>query len=318
MMNDKSKEDKRKKEEELNTIYHILKLEFGSIYNILGYGGCGTYLLLGPTESGKTFIVEQLVAHATCGSVKKKRRVKFGDVILLSATSKDSKDFKQMPTGSETELVELEPTEENFANVLKQRQQEIDDAINEEGLDDSLKEEWAQKHPILVIFDDTYGKIDMTNPNNQVSSLATLARHKGIYLVLCIQYIKQCGPPIKDNARAVICLSTFYKDHRFMISNIYGYLENKDLLRELVNHNKLPHSIIVYMNNWVLRDNDGNKVPARRVLKLHPIKDYIKNHYVYPEDGVLEYDSDDSNIESDLEKELHSLNKKIDLFDSSI
>lgn len=305
-------EEETIKEQELNVIRdwrYIMRTEFGSEYNFLGIGGCGTYVCLGPTESGKSFLVEQLLAYCTCGGVKRQNRIKFWDYILISTTAQNSHDFKKVPLGEKSWLI-VPPSEATFSQVIKIRENEIIECAAKAGFRESEREEWAMNNPIVIICDDTYSKINMTQPYNQVASLATKARHLGIYLILCCQYLKQVGPLIKDNSRAIICLSSGYKDHRTIIFDYFGYIQHKDELDFVVSFNKEPNNIIVYYLNWKIRKN-GKRVAARKIFAYNPIPDYITCGY---QEEPNEDDDDSSDIgdeDSDLEEKMEIANKKI-------
>lgn len=289
----KTKNDELK---EIKELQYNMRTQYGSEYNILGIGGCGTYILLGPTESGKTFLAEQLLAYAVCGSLKKSSRIKFHDYIVISSTARGTEDFRKVPLVGVDEIQIIEPTEQNFADILAIRKKEICSSVQELGLPETAEEQWAMDNPIVIVTDDTYGDLNMTTQNNPVAALVTKARHFGIYLIFCLQYVKQCGPIIKENARAVICLNSNYNNHHYMISNFFGYLVHKEELHAAVKFNTLPMHLVIYYLKWNLYKCQGTKklfkLAAMRMFLLSPIKDYINRGFCHPEEDVFDVDSD--------------------------
>ena len=285
-----------------------MREQFGSEYNILGIGGCGTYVILGPTESGKTYLLEQLLAYAVCGSINVSNRIKFHDYIVISSTAHGTEDYKKVPLVGVEEIQFIKPTEENFKTILTIREKEISDAVRRLGRPQSASEKWAMENPIAIITDDTYGDLNMTTPNNAVSALVTKARHLGIYLLICQQYVKQSGPLIKENARAIVCLSCNYNNHRYMMTNFFGYIQHKEELHEIVEYNKIPMNVVVYYLKWKLCEMLGNKLsnrlPAMKVILLNPIKNYISKGFCHPEEDNFDYAAfyeDDPDLEFKLD-----------------
>lgn len=317
---EKKEENNNNNWNELDKLHCFMKLNYGTEYNFFGYGGCGTYLILGPTDSGKSYLVKQAICIATCGTRRKKFRIGMTGYIIVSATAKNTKDWDFLPE----ELKVIRPDTEDIAqkkdedfeailnDILKSREEEIKEGAQSEELDETEYEEWAKRNPITVIFDDSYGKVNTTAPGNAVASLATKARHMGIYFLLLVQYVKQCGPPIRDNCRMIICLKSFEKDHRFLVDHYFGLAYNKDnqeLKKHIVTHNQKNYNIVVYVHSWNLEKND--KFQARRIMKMNPIPDYHKDSYKKPDDSGVEIDSEDD-LDS-LDKKLGKLNSKITL-----
>lgn len=284
---------KKKITADLYRYRYIFRTKYGSEDNVIGIGGCGTYVVLGPSESGKTFLVEQLLAHATCGTIKKEYRIKFYDYILISNSAENSKDFKGIPLG-DCDLVIRKPTEQNFKEIIQLREQEIVEGAEAAGLAREETEKWAMARPIVLIVDDSYGALNMTTPGNQVAKLATQARHLGIYMILILQYIKQAGPLIKDNARAIITLSSGYKDHKHIIFDYFGYIQNKLELSAAIKHNTYKNNFVVYYLNWGVKDGNMH-MPAKKIFLHQPIKDYIATFYSIPSESEREDEGENVN-----------------------
>lgn len=295
----------RKKEEprvpvkdySLEQIYCIAKENYGSIYNLLGLGGPGTYVLLGATEAGKTFCTKQLYFYAISPLVKRERRIKFSDTIIISSTA----DINTEYTWNEN-AVFFPVNNQSIDMLITERKDEMLEACDKLGMPHAYAEEWAQKNPIFVSVDDWYGRIDFTTPGNSGSSLATFARHYGIYLIVNIQYKHQVGPVFWDNARMFICFGVNADGHKDLVERYHG--KNPELVKACRSHNRIENNLVVYVRTWRFKKLYG--VAAQRILLLYPIppidkdikrvKGYLSRYNV---NGKAESDSECEYSESD-------------------
>lgn len=247
----------------INDFYQVFKEHYGSIYNLYGICGAGTYCILAPTEQGKSHWIKQAYGFATSKLCKKENRLEFKTKIVLSTISKYNKDYDW-----DDELVHLEPSNEMISFILDERKAEMKEACKKLNLDLNEAEDWAIKNPMLIMADDTYGLVDFTTPGNSGSRLCTKARHYGIYFVLAAQYVHQLGPVFHDNARVWVCLSCAPDNHKKIIEKHHGVL-HKELMRKCIDYNKQMYFLVIYVTTWYF----GRKfhVPANRVFGMPPI-----------------------------------------------
>lgn len=246
----------------LEQIYCIAKENYGSIYNLLGLGGPGTYVLLGATEAGKTFCTKQLYFYAVSPLAKKERRVNFTDCIIISSTAEINDEYSWNPNSAF-----LPTSNATIDEVLEMRIEEMKEACDKLGMPHTYAEEWAEEHPIFMSVDDWYGKIDFTTPGNSGSELATKARHYGIYLLVNIQYKHQAGPVFWDNARMFICFGVNSDGHKDLSQRYHG--KNPELVKLCRNHNRTENNMVVYVRTWRFKRYFG--VRSGRVMLLYPI-----------------------------------------------
>jgi len=245
-------------------MYTMINYHYGSVFNLFGLGGPGTYVFLGPTESGKTWCIKQMYAYATSKSVPKPQRVKLTDIIVVSATAKINDDYEWNP-----DIVKLEANNEVIKNLLAERIKECREACEALGKPMTYCETWGLQNPIMIISDDTYGSIDMITPGNASGTLATMARHFGIYFIIACQYVKQCGPLFKDNARMWVCFSTNKKNHRLLVDWFHGV--DDDAIHQIRKHNAIENNIVVYVTTWHFKQKF--QVAPQRIILLPPVED---------------------------------------------
>lgn len=258
----------KKDEPSAADVYAIAKEHYGSIFNLMGLGGPGTYCLLGPTESGKSFLIKQLYFYATSGWVPEDRRLKFSCIFVVSTTSTITEDFTW-----NSSIIHVEANDEALKEIIMVRKMEMMEECKKLGKPKSYAETWAEAHPILVICDDTYGTIDFTTNGNIAAGLATKARHYGIYFILAAQYMKQLGPVFRDNARMWVCMKTNMKDHREITDDHYG--KHVPLAQVARKNNYTPHNMSVYVITWRMEKHFD--VQAGKLLLLPPVPDISKD-----------------------------------------
>lgn len=247
----------------LSDFYSIFKEHYGSVFNLYGICGPGTYCILGPTQQGKSHWIKHAYFYATSKLCPKERRLEFSTKIVISTISRYNKDYSW-----DEEIIHLEPSNEIITEILNERKKEMKKACKKLGKNLDFAEEWACQNPILIMADDTYGLCDFTTPGNSGARLCTKARHYGIYFVLAAQYIHQLGPVFHDNARAWVCFSCGADNHKKIIDKHHGVL-HKELRRKCEEHNKKIYHMVVYITTWTF----GKDFHARpnRVFALPPI-----------------------------------------------
>lgn len=253
-------------------VYCMAKDHYGSVYNLFGMGGPGTYILLGPTEAGKSFFLKQLYFYAISPLCEDKYRLDFNPVIVLSTTSKINAEYN-----FSQRIIKLKPSNEAIDKILAERKKEM----KENCIDKKLREKWAEDHPMMIALDDTYGAVNYSVPNNSVAKLATKARHYGIWLVVNVQYIKQVGPIFHDNARMWITFSINTMNHRFIIQKHHG--NHKQLIKICASWTRKAYHPIVYVTTWRFRSEFG--VLANRVLKLYPVEPLKESFISFDDDS---------------------------------
>lgn len=249
----------------VENIYKITKAHYGSIYNLYGLGGPGTYCALGPTEAGKSHTIKELYFYATSPLCEDRYRINFDPIIALSSTAKINKEYDW-----DDNIIKLKPTNAAVNDLLKNRKLEMTEECEKLGWEKNRREEWACAHPTLWMMDDTYGLVDYSTPGNSCAALSTKARHYGIYFVIAAQYVKQLGPVFHDNARMWICYSCNADNHWELISRHHGKgKENKALKDIVTKHNRKAHHPVVYVTTWRFRREYG--FDAKRILLLNPV-----------------------------------------------
>lgn len=287
----------------LDQIYCVAKENYGSIYNLLGLGGPGTYVLFGATEAGKTFCAKQLYFYAVSPLAKKERRIKFADCIIMSSTADINNEYTWNPNN-----VFFPKCDHSVDIFLNERIDEMKEACDKLGMPHTYAEEWAEEHPIFLVMDDWYGKIDFTTPGNSGSELATKARHYGVYFIINIQYKKQAGPVFWDNARMFICFGVNADGHKDLVDRYHG--KNPELVRVVRNHNRVENNMVVYVRTWRFKRYFG--VAASRVMLLYPIpaidkdikrvKGYLSRYSLDKESTSSESESNSEELEEEEEE----------------
>lgn len=271
-------------------IYCMMKAHYGSIYNLFGLCGPGTYVCLGPTEAGKSFFIKQLYYYATSPLCTKEFQVNFETILALSSTAKMNDEYDWNPN-----ILKIKPSNDAVNMILAERKKEIREECEKAGIPKSQGEVWAAAHPMLIYMDDTYGMVNFSVPGNSGGKLATKARHYGIWYVNAVQYVHQVGPLFHDNARTWICFSCNANSHKEIIERHHG--KSKELLKVVTSFNRKEHHPVIYITTWRFRKHFG--VNANRVLLMYPIKsiekdikhfEEIESHYKQFEQG----DNDDS------------------------
>lgn len=251
-------------------VMDMIESTFGSLHNLLPLcGGSGTYLFLGPTESGKTSAIGSLYREAQSQPhVYNYRPIVFSTFIIISDTDEITDDLAWCRTRS----AHFPLTDESITDITETRKLECIRATKKENqlrkgknLPNVSAKEWANNHPICIILDDIYGKVDLQKRSSPVTALTTKARNYGIYLFVLAQGFNQAPPTIKQNARAIITFRLNAENHTELYKKRYGK-PTASIIESLAKHNEQLYKPVVYIRTWVLSDEKYGSASPRVLL----------------------------------------------------
>jgi hypothetical protein len=244
-------------------VTRIIKGLFGSVQNILQYGGVGTYLLAGPTNAGKTFSIESMVQLAQLFAEDYELDpIEFTSIIIFSSTDEISNDFKW----AEGHIKKVPQQDKKLLEFLEIRKKEI---MKGSKLHNCTVKEYIKKFPMLVVIDDFVGALNGTGANSPLAVLASKARHLGLYVMLLVQSIKQIGPGVRKNARAIIGFRLELSAIQDILKEFYGIVNNYNQAISIFNHMSVTYTPAIFILNWLLNDPMYNNI-TRRVLLTPP------------------------------------------------
>ena len=244
---------------------------FGSVHNLLQYcSGSGTYLLMGPTDSGKTCTIGSLYKEAQIWS--RDRIIDLPPVIASSfVVISDTDDLTSDLKWCANKRVRYPLTAHAIDMVVNVRKREMKRGAAKEnekatGSQQPITpKDWANRHPLFIILDDYYGIIDTSKPNNPVNKLSTKARNYGIYLFTLAQGFNQCSPVIKQNARAIVAYRLNAENHKEILKKQYG-ISDKNTLDKVVRHNSQLYKPVVYVRTWELSKKEFGSITPRPLI----------------------------------------------------
>lgn len=231
-------------------IIQVIKDTFGSTYNILHYaGGPGAYLILGPSEAGKTTLIKSLYITSQLFSQS------YGllpcvwtTLLVFSGTSEFTKDLNWAE-----EIMVRKPLEEQYIKAaIDERKAEMQEGAAQQSLETGEEispEDWAKDNPMAIIVDDWNGIINATKPGNFISALTTVVRKYGIFLFLLAQGFNQCGPTIKDNIRVILTVQLNNAHTKVLVERMYGRVYPTE---QLAQHNMKRYHVNMYVRQWLL------------------------------------------------------------------
>lgn len=244
-------------------VINIIKTLFGSIQNLFQYCGVGTYLLAGPTNAGKTFCIESMVQLAQIYSTTYELPpLEFTSLIIFSSTDELSNDFKW----ASGHIRKIPQSDKKIIEFLEIRKNEIIKGAKKFGISNN---EYKEKYPMLIVIDDFVGALNGTGANSPLAMLASKARHYGLFVVLLVQSIKQVGPGVRKNARAIIGFRLELSAIQDILREFYGVINNYSQAMAIMNHTSVTYTPVIFILNWLLNDPSYNNI-TRRILLTPP------------------------------------------------
>jgi len=244
-------------------VLKMLKMLFGSAQNVLQYCGVGTYLLAGPTNTGKTFSIESMVHLAQLFSESYALQpIKFTSIIIFSSTDEISDDFKW----AKGHIRKVSQTDKKILEFIEIRKKELIKGADKWRI---TPKEYARAFPMLLVIDDFVGEINGTGANSPLATLASKARHLGLYVFLLTQSIKQVGPGVRKNARAIIGFRLELSAIQDILKEFYGIVNNYTQAQQLLEHMSIQYTPTIFILNWILNSPEYGNIP-RKVLSTCP------------------------------------------------
>lgn len=244
-------------------VQKIIKGLFGSIQNILQYCGVGTYLLAGPTNAGKTFCIESMVQLAQLFAEEYELDpIVFTSMIIFSSTDEISNDFEW----AKGHIKKVPQQDKKLLQFMDIRKNEIVKGAQQHNC---TVKEYIKRFPMLVVIDDFVGALNGTGANSPLAVLASKARHLGLYVMLLVQSIKQIGPGVRKNARAIIGFRLELSAIQDILKEFYGIVNNYNQAISIFNHLSVTYTPAIFVLNWLLNDPAYNNI-TRRVLLTSP------------------------------------------------
>jgi hypothetical protein len=244
-------------------VLKILKTLFGSVQNVLQYCGEGTYLLAGPTNAGKTFSIESMVhlsqLYAQSYELKP---VRFTSLIIFSSTDEITDDFKW----AQGHVRKIAQSDKKILEFLEIRKKELIKGATRWNI---TPKEYAKRYPMLICIDDFVGMLNGTGANSPLATLASKARHLGLYVFLLTQSIKQVGPGVRKNARAIIGFRLELSAIQDILKEFYGIVNNYTQAQALLEHMSVTYTPTIFVLNWLLNSPEYNNI-TRRILSTPP------------------------------------------------
>ena len=241
---------------------------FGSSHNLLQLcGGAGTYLILGPTESGKTSCIGALYKEGQMWSeekIIKKPPIHASCFVIFSETD----DLTNQLSWCKERAVKYKPTENNLKLVVEERAKEMKlgaERHNKDTKKTITPKEWAEMHPMFIIIDDYYGEIDSARHMNAMNALTTKARNYGIYQFILAQGFRQASTTIKKNARCILTFRLEADSHEEILKTRYGK-QPKELVSQIVRHNQQLYKPVAYIRTWELSQKEYGNITPRPLL----------------------------------------------------
>lgn len=253
-------------------IVSLLNSLFGSSQNVYQYCGPGTYYIVGPTNTGKTFCIRSMLCLAQIFSSQYELNdLRFTCLVLLSSTNDVSDDF----SWAGSNLVCAKQSEQSLARVISLRQKEMEKYSKIAGM---TQKEWAASHPMMVVVDDFAGSLQAHSDRSSLVQLVLVARHYGIYLNVLAQTLKLVGPSIRKNVRAIIGFALERSAIEEILKEFYCERNNDREIAKLHRHMELRHHPAIFALNWVLNDEDYGYI-NRHILCTVPFPAEI-NHEI--------------------------------------
>jgi hypothetical protein len=173
-------------------------MELDSLFVI---GGPGTYVFLGPSETGKNHLFRHQFLEAAGSTVKPT------NIIIYSTTHDICDDFDFL-TDKQRRSAGILPRTKVYStsdyNHVISALDKIRDTIRNLKLANLDYKRWTKENETLVVVNDYIGMGNFSTIHSWALSLAAKARHLGVYFVLFTQYSPTLGSGIWISARVVV------------------------------------------------------------------------------------------------------------------
>lgn len=222
-------------------------------HGIITCGGAGTYVFLGPSDSGKNVCFKHALKQAFA------RGLVFDSVISYSSTQEFNDSLDVIEEVSDTERWARCKSKDEILLVFEHRKQHfksmsimLDPELGRPKTKEEIKE-WAMDHPIAIVLDDFGGEINMSrNTDNPWYSLVTMARHIGVYFFMMIQFKTAIGPAFWTNLR---CIVSFDRSEEILkkIATCGGFNKYKDYTKQVSKWLATPYAFTLWWCSWRLQ-----------------------------------------------------------------
>jgi hypothetical protein len=287
----------------------VIKMLFGSVQNVLQYCGVGTYLLAGPTNAGKTFSIESMVQLAQLfSSSYELKPVKFTSLIIFSSTDEITDDFKW----AHGHTRKIAQTDKKILEFLEIRKNELVKGAAKWNI---TPKDYAKRYPMLICIDDFVGMLNGTGANSPLATLASKARHLGLYVFLLTQSIKQVGPGVRKNARAIIGFRLELSAIQDILKEFYGIVNNYTQSQALLEHMSVTYTPTIFVLNWLLNSPEYNNI-TRRILSTPPFPSGFNREVEWSDPNQFEEEEEEEEEDEYYNKNFITDNYIKDLGDS--
>lgn len=193
--------------------------------------GRGTYVIVGPTQSGKNSWLEYQIREGA-------QWLNLSNVLIFSTTGKLNSDwdFLQPVTGA---TVTHSSTFSTINGVLATMTNRLI-KWKEQGRPVEL---WLHRHRTLFIVNDYFGMGCLSAPSNPFNTLASKVRHLGGILVVFTQHSSSLNPGLYTNSAAVVSFdaSTRVTKHLNEVMPVDVNVSN------VVEHNMKPYHHTLFL-----------------------------------------------------------------------
>lgn len=168
--------------------------------SVFQLGGMGTYILSGPTNSGKNHWLEKQLQRAAADMDPE-------TVFVFSTTGELNNDWDFLEETFPNANIHHHNDFSQVHGILKR----IEDPLKLEKRKGGDLVQWKKDHTTLFLINDFFGMGNLSSPTSVFSTMASKIRHLGGYLVLFTQHVTKLNPGIYGNSRAVISFDAAHR-----------------------------------------------------------------------------------------------------------